>query len=122
MDGDKNPLIELVSKAGSAKVWSSSESESNDLIIDLLGYKAIPSHYQLGTSIGGSPPTTFKFFGSNDNETWTKLDTTKADSDFRQPGKSKLITCNHKEPFKHFKLQEESEWILVVQQIDIYGF
>ena len=77
LDGDKNPLIELVSKAGSAKVWSSSESESNDLIIDLLGYKAIPSHYQLGTSIGGSPPTIFKFFGSNDKSQWFEIDSIK---------------------------------------------
>ena len=82
------------------------------------------THYEIQqrTSISHNLMYKWSFFGSNDNETWTKLDTTKADSDFRQPGKSKLITCNHKGPFKHFKLQEESEWILVVQQIDIYGF
>ena len=64
----------------------------------------------------------WSFFGSNDNIKWIKLDTTEADDDFRKPNMSKLISC-HKGAFKHFKLKEESsEDLLVVLQIDVYGF
>ena len=63
-------LIHLISSAGSTSVWTQTENETNDLIIDLVTHKLHPSHYELGTSNGGSPPIDFSFSGSNDKNEW----------------------------------------------------
>ena len=63
----------------------------------------------------------WSFYGSKDNENWELLDTSEGDNDFLNPGKTKLIKC-HNGAFQHFRLQELEDVLLVVNQIEIYGF
>jgi hypothetical protein len=138
--------ITLVSNPLSSNV--AYQQQGNELInidIDIGSYKVFPSHYQLSTIIGGTPPLNFSLLGTNDpNEGWIPIDSYRYDP-YLCPytmGSSttvcetrgiKLITPNHYVgPFRFFRYalhynrwelgHNEREYALRLGGIELYGF
>ena len=82
------------------------------------------THYELMQRTDSSTANfmdTWKLEGSNDNKTWTLLDTRTSDADFKRNGQIRLFPTK-KGSYNYFKLSEIKDILLVVQQIDVYGF
>ena len=62
----------------------------------------------------------WKFEGSNDEYTWTKLDENSQDKSFSKLGSSKYFSCK-RGIYQSFRLTELKGEILTVQRIEIYG-
>ena len=66
------------------------------------------------------------FEGSNDNNTWSRLDYKKIKSTdaFSQKGSTKLFSIKSSKAFHHYRIRnvEEKNSLLIIQKFDIYGY
>ena len=67
--------IDIIANPTSANIaYSSGSNKYTNVDIDLGEYKLLPSHYQLSTMIGGTPPLNFSLLGSNNlSEEWIPI-------------------------------------------------
>ena len=60
------------------------------------------------------------FLGSNDNETWIKLDKRSDVEGFYSTGAERLFECK-KGSYKYFKIMSDIIGLITIKRIDIYG-
>ena len=73
---EKDDPITIISNPLTAAVFFSPLNDGiMNVDIDLGRYKVLPSHYELSTAKGGTPPLNFSLLGSNNkNEEWIPID------------------------------------------------
>lgn len=78
----QDEAIKVISNPFEAKIDydAGKNDDFTSVDIDLGYYRVLPSHYQLSTMIGGTPPLNFSLFGSNNmSEGWIPIDPNRYD-------------------------------------------
>ena len=75
-----DPIALITKPLESNVAYAEGTNTFTNVDIDLGKFKVLPSHYQLSTNVGGTPPLLFSLQGSNNkSESWIPIDSNRYD-------------------------------------------
>lgn len=103
--------------------WASSDGENGIISFSLKQKPFYITHYQLQqrTEYNASFLSSWKFQGSNNNETWQTIDRRNSPTGFVSNGEVRIFNCKNGN-FKYFRIFSESLICVTIKKIEIYGF